>query len=606
VKQLCEGEYAEKDRDECVGHVCELIEEKYMDEWEKELQDVTGFTDPINNIIIVSVTMLQESMEMYEMTKYVSPYEILSNATLSEPDMVFLRRGARTKKTVQDIVNCMYDMSEDDIKYMVKGIQGIDSIQDVICFIIRNIKMKNMNDEAGKTPDVETSEDTDDENTREIMSEKILLEETILHFIHFLHLEDVLYVDVRMNANKTRKGDPHDIAFFYKSDSPKITGKKSWRSYVKTFAKRKYSEDLEHIRNDVKDNGIQIQDGVDSWVYITCYIIMREYTVNGKPLIDNGGLQKAWTGGTYTITKQDIDELPKRTVDDVIKTFSKIENEEDFQAIMKDIATKTAYVNMYPAKKSKSFFRIVYEALWGDVRTRHHTDPGPSSPKPMKTKKGDNDIPTQASQKKTVSTPKKSPRPSPVKKRGRGRPRKTDTEQKKTKKPRLGNQSNRSRVDAAAEVLSQMSSERPGKSIPPDAVITNGIGCIITIGTFTVLTEQLCGMYGVSLSDFTSYMVSGNPTGPVTGFKYLGVFSKLCQCLSMGENPLDAAIRSMTAVIKVDPISQREIEMTPMDVVVFFIDILVRGRITNRIAEMKRELDDEYRIVMRGEEEEDD
>lgn len=579
IISICGDEYKKKSRGECVRRACEFIDGTCFDEWETEVKEITQYAGELHGVNVVCVSMLQESMDTYDI-RGKTPYEHLSDLCKGATDEnMKILSAPRTKKTMEDVVGGMYDMDERSLRELIEGVLETTTVRDMIHYILANIM--NMTAEVVQVDDDDpvhdSSETIDDDNDEE----KRELEETIMKSIERLRLSHVTF-EVHMNANTKRKGDPHDIVFTY-TEGERITGKKSWRSCIKTLAKKEYTIDLEKMDSDppeseiletLEKSGFTIVGVDDIWVYVVCYIIQESLETCYK--------QRNMSEMKYAVTKQDVEQLPKRTIDDVIKICSRLDDKQ-FHDIVRGISIEYYHTMLYPKKIPKTFLRIVYEALWGDVRPRQRTvsdEPGPSTSK-QRQKKTDADVhPTQGSQKQKDKTPVKST--STLGKRGR--PRKKDTVEKdKTRKK----QTRSSKDDDAAKVLSQLSGDRMGQTIPSEAIIYNGFGCTITIETFVSLAEQLCEMHDISLDDMISYLVSEGFQGPASRYCFIGVYDKLCQCLA-STNPVMK--KGMVATVNKNGVTT-DISVTPMDVISFFAHMLIRERIVNRLMDLKDEVD---------------
>lgn len=583
IMSICGDGYKKKSREECVRCACEFIDETCVDEWETEVKEITQYTGDLHIIIVICVSMLQESMDTYDI-RGKTPYEHLTDLCkgASNESMKILS-APRTKKTMEDVVGGMYDMDEDFLKQFIDGVLETETVRDMVDYILSNIMIMTVeNDVHVDIGDGSATDDEEEEN-----KQKRVLVDTITQCIKRLHLTHVEFV-VRMNTVTTRKDDPHDIVFTYKVGArveEKHTGKKSWRSCLKSLAKKEYLDDFQckHTESSVSDikkvvetSGFLMHGDVEVWVYVVCYIIadsLRRYR-------DKHG--DMGNDILFNIARQDMATLPLKTIDDVIKIFMK-KSDEQFEKVVKEIFTNYSNTQMYPKKNSKTFLHIVYEALWGIVRPRHHSDSehGPSTSK-QKQKKTDADMhPTRGSQKQTKKSPAKSA-PTP---RKRGRPRKMDTaEKEKTRKK----QAQTSKDDAAAQTLSQLSVDRIGQTIPSEAIIYNGFGCKITLDSFATLATQLCEMHNISLDDMISYLVSEGLRPSVNNrYCFIGVYESLCMCLA-STNPVMK--KGTTATVSENGVTT-DISVTPMDVISFFAHMLIRERIINRLTDLKDEVE---------------
>lgn len=543
-----------KSRDKRVKHVLAQIHCQERHDWMIEL---SGFTKKaIHKPIVYAVSMAQEVADFFELgpPEYSLPFDHLKKLDMDDVSSIV------APQTIEDVVEGVYDMTREEMTGILKSLADTCDKGVTKDYLLSVTKQMAGGRGEGNIPKDTTSSDNEDDMMvgEDYDKEAMELDDIIFWTLKVLRLNDDISVDTKWNPDSKRKGDPYDVIFKLKDDSnEKITGKKSWRNYIKTFGKKVYESKMGIIRDEVS---VSHDQGIDDWVFVAYYLLSRSRV-----------FEKRMKSLEHRFSLKVLKELPEMDVEDVIKVFSKVKDEEQFNALagtvvdtFKDVGTE------------ESFVRQMYDVLWGGTREKHHTpqkSPQKSPKKKRTLEQSHEDVPTQASQK--VKTPKK-----------RGRPKKNpeDTTVKKEKKKQKREKETRQSDLAsklAAETLSSLG-EGHDFRLPSSSVIRSGFGKIITKEDFSMLANGISSMYNVTWDDMKTYLVSDTDDGHRA--RYLEIYRKISESLYFdSSNPL-------TATFEADG-QEKVISISQMDVVHFFTEMMIHEKLTTTILNMKAEID---------------
>jgi hypothetical protein len=553
IRGFCDKRVQQDDKETCCENAVENIKNRYINDWRFLMEDMCPPGPLRNNTFVCVMSVFQELSETMNITDQTTPYEHMSDIFSHSPpseNIVLL-------SSVEDIVECVWHISREDVIRSLECMKKKRTYQGMSMALINGMS----GDYSYTSEDYEKDPSIDEEP---YSLGKRILEETIQKAIELYRLGDVLKFQVQMNANTTRKGDPHNVIFFWKSDTEgKVIGKKSWRNYMRTYVKKFYSDDIQKVKRSLENSGLYFEDADDPWVLATLHILERSSHIRSE-----------YKSSYARVNSLDIKKLPRHTIGDVLKVFSKFEEIDDFDTLVEKIMKQLRY----KTSTGKSFIMLIHDILWGPTRrkTRGVDILSQASSK----------IPnTSQKSKENATTPNKNIG-SPSTRRDtesnidkqipkkRGRPKKTVAagtttqthERKKTRRDIMKN---------AAETLSQLRQDNMEVNTLHGAVIKTSRGKEITFEMFENLGKVISSMHDVSMEDFifslcNSKDANDNHGSHVSNSVYVDVFRKLTECLTF-EIPSKATI--------VEDGRTKTIDVTPMDIIVFFTEMLLQKKV---------------------------
>jgi len=581
IQNLCDDDIDTSNENVCVENAVKNIKEVYIHGWREQIHDICPILSLDNDKIVCIVSLLQDLTEYMGITDHVTPYEHLTD--------IFQGLDGETKKKLkfnepiltlmklEDIVRSIMDISKERLIHILDYMKQKDTLQGMVTELV----LKTVEEDASENGEETDSED--DEESSEDDDEKHQLEETIQRAIDRIRLDDVLRFEVEMNANTTRKGDPHNIIFYWKDEEKRIiTGKKSFRNYIKNFANKMYTEDAERIVMKMStDFGPVVDEKTVPWVIAVCYIIERSDVM--KKLFVSMRVPSC------RISSKVCERIPKRTIGDVVKVFSKLyEKNEDFEELIQRIYD--ALRKKKPVSSGRMLFETIYQVIWGESATR----------------KRDTDIPTQTSIKQDVPSTSRgkphSPKKVPTKKtaeddvkrtpKKRGRPKKNiesepqSSPRKKSKSSATEKVTSKTRngvLEKAAMALSQLREEHD-TLIMPGSIIRSSGRKEITFDIFADLANAISILYGERMEDLVDKMIVSALHGDTEYDDVLYIVcGKLCECFA-SENP-------STATMVIDGVT-RTINVYETDIVMYFIEIMGQRRIHDTLKMFSKKIRD--------------
>ena len=590
IQNLCDDDIDTSNQNVCVENAVKNIKEVYIHGWREQIHDICPILSLDNDKIVCIVSLIQDMTEYMGITDHVTPYEHLTD--------IFQGLDGGTKKLkfndpvlplvdLEDIVGSIMKISKKRLIHILECMQQKDTLQgmlqDLVMKIVQGVPPEN--EEKTETEESDESGEEDDESGEED-DEKHQLMETIQRAIDRIRLDDVLRFEVEMNVNTTRKGDPHNIIFYWKDEEKRIiTGKKSFRNYIKNFANKMYTEDAERIVMKMSnDFGPVVDEKTVPWVIAVCYIIQRSEMMKKLFL--------TMRVPSCRISSDVCERIPKRTIGDVVKMFSKFyEKDEEFEELIQRI--RDALRKKKPVSSGRVLFETIYQVIWGESVTRKKvvdTDiPTQTSVKQdvPSTSRGKPQSPKKVSRKKTAEedakkTPKKrgrpkknvqsEPQPSPRKKS------KSSATEKETSKTRNGI------LENAAMTLSQLREERD-TLIMPGSIIRSSGGKEITIDMFTDLANAISILYGERMEDLVDKIIVSTLLHDGTEYDdvlYI-VCTKLCECF--------ASDTPSTATMVIDGVTRTN-NVHETDIVMYFIETMGQRRIHDLLKMFSKNIHD--------------
>ena len=546
LNSICGGELTKlSSREKRVKHVLSQIHVQQRHDWMIELSVFTK--KAIHKPIVYAISLAQEVAEFFEFgpPEYSLPFDHLKKLDMSDVSSIM------APQTIEDVVEGVYDMTREEMKDILTVICDTENTKEYLLLVTKLMARGRgeTNENVYESPsDVEDDMMLGEDYDKEAME----LDDIISWTLKLLRLKNDISVDTKWNPDSKRKDDPYDVIFKVQGDShEKITGKKSWRNYIKTLGKKVYENKMDKIKGEIH---VSYDNDVDDWVFVAYYILSQSRVFRERANVF-----------LHRLAGEDMKTLPERSIDDVIKVFSKVKDENELESLCGTI------INTFKENPNGSFIQQMYDGLWGGERQKHHTH---KSPEKKRIHDQEQDIPTQVSQKS--KTPKK-----------RGRPKKnTEDTTKKAKKKTREKENRQSDVASklAAEALRSLGDDPPPYDfrVPPSAVIRSGYGKIITKEAFSTLANGISAMYDVSWNDMTTYLVSG--TGDEHRGRYLEIYRKISESLYFDST------KPLTATFVSDG-QEKTISISQMDVVHFFTEIMMHEKLTSAILNMKAEID---------------